>query len=127
MKLNRLLLGLLTTGLAFALAGGSASAQQYERFGRNDRQSLNLDPAKINLIASARASAPTSQIKVSFTLTAQGEPTAIRVITGSNDEFSDAQSIAALSAARFAPKMVDGVAVSSEQTVILTSKFARAR
>ena len=106
-----------------ALAAGSASAQHYERFGRNDRQSLNLDPAKINLIASARASAPTSQLKVSFTLTAQGEPTAIRVITGSNDEFSDAQS----SAARFAPKMVDGVAVSSEQTVILTSKFARAR
>ena len=41
----------------FALAAGSASAQQYERFGRNDRQSLNLDPAKINLIASARAPA----------------------------------------------------------------------
>ena len=73
-----------------ALAAGSASAQHYERFGRNDRQSLNLDPAKINLIASARAETGLPALSVAFTITVQGEPTAIRVLTSTGDERVDA-------------------------------------
>ena len=108
-----------------ALAAGSASAQQYERFGRNDRQSLDLDPAKINLIASARAETGLPALSVAFTVTAKGEPTAIRVLTSTGDERIDALCVASLQATRFEPKQIDGVAVSSERTVSLSPKVIR--
>jgi TonB family protein len=108
-----------------ALAAGSASAQHYERFGRNDRQSLNLDPAKINLIASARAETGLPALSVAFTITVQGEPTAIRVLTSTGDERVDALCVASLQATRFEPKLVDGVAVSSERTMSLSPKVTR--
>lgn len=108
-----------------ALAAGPASAQQYERFGRNDRQALDLDPAKINLIASARAETGLPALSVAFTVTAKGEPTAIRVLTSTGDERIDALCVASLQATRFEPKHIDGGAVSSERTVSLSPKVIR--
>lgn len=113
---------LLTVLVAFAAS--SAFAEGSARFANSSNfahSSYNpLYSARVGASATSRIPAP---LKVSFTLTAQGEPTAIRVLSGTGNTKVDEQCVAALAQTRRQPKVVNGVAVASEELLILNPTF----
>lgn len=65
------------------------------------------------------------KLTVAFTLTAEGQPTAIRLLKSSGDPKLDTECLATLNQTRLDPKRVNGVAVSSEETYVITPTRSR--
>ena len=113
---------LVFSGLV-TLAVSSATADTYERFGQNDRQLSSSYPTIGNRTERSRPAPALRPLTVGFTITANGEATAIHIVKSSGDASVDAQCVAALQSTPFEPKRVDAVAVSSEKTVLLSHEF----
>jgi len=75
-----------------------------------------------NPVRRVRADPVTSRVTLAFTVTPRGEPTAVRVVESSGDKGLDQITVAAFQQRRPKPAIVNGVAVKSERTWVVSSR-----